>query len=71
MKKHNLFYGCRALSAVLLPQAACRILPALNSAGRFAAGCTGACGSCGGSCAGVFGTLLFLGFCACRNRKAE
>lgn len=71
MKKRNLLYSCGALGAVLLPQATCRILPALNSTGRLAAGCTGVCGCCGGSCAGVFGTLLFLGFCAFHSRKAE
>lgn len=63
MKKQHLLYSCGAFGTVLLTQAA--------SLSSRASGCTGVCGSCGGSCIGLLGTLLFLGVCAVHKKSAE
>lgn len=73
MKKQNLLYGCGAFCTMLFSQTAGRGVLTFNPAAlpATASGCTGICGSCGGSCAGILGTLFFLGACAIHKKSAE
>lgn len=65
---HNFGLACGAAGSIVLPQAITGTWPQLfASAAPFASGtvpgCTGVCGSCGGSCIASVGALLWLGCC--------
>lgn len=70
MKKQKLLYSGGATGAVLLPQVLSRISSAPVLSDKLpAAGCTGSCGNCGGSCISLIIPLLFLSFCAYRSKQ--
>lgn len=65
----NIFLAGGAAGSVLLPQAVVQTSPQLlaDAAPKIAATlpyCTGACGSCGGSCIASACAVIWLGCCA-------
>lgn len=70
MKTQKLLYSGGAAGTVLLPQMLSRISSAPALSDKLpAAGCTGSCGNCGGSCISLIIPLLFLSFCAYRSKQ--
>lgn len=71
MNKHNIFYGCGALTSVLLAQAAAKFTYSPTTASRLSAfGCSGTCGNCSAACVSIVAPMFFMAALACRNKHS-